>query len=390
MPISIVCQSCGSRLNAPDNMAGRKAKCPRCRTVLTIQTAAPKSVSLPAPKERKLPKRRELEPKERITHLEEVPDETESEERITHLEEVPDETESEEEVVIAKVAKKPKRKKQRRRRDHSEPTEPAWLFWLFSVVGFVLVAGSIVFGAIYKGHGGLLLVYSVILAVMIPISTVILILSMFISSWLGGGIEFGEAHVVIPKAAVLLLVVNLIGLLPLGGFLAAPVWLFGLMLLFRLELWEARLLVFVNWGLNFLVRMAVFAAIMAAFAHEGLRSDLGQRLGQQAAILGEEVEAIHAIENLGGSCSTENEEDDGPIVVVTLAGTHATDADLVRLKSFPKLRWLDLSATLITDAGLIHLKKLNQLETLILTGTKVTNAGVADLQTALPRVRIVR
>jgi hypothetical protein len=50
----------------------------------------------------------------------------------------------------------------------------------------------------------------------------------------------------------------------------------------------------------------------------------------------------------------------------------------------------NLRATQITDAGLVHLKKLKQLETLTLTGARVTDAGVADLQAALPRVRIVR
>ena len=189
---------------------------------------------------------------------------------------MPDEAEPVEDVVAAKPAKKPKRKKRRHPRERSEQTTPTWILWLVSVGGFALLAGLIVLPAIYKGYGALVLLYSVIMAVMIPISTVILIVSMFISSWLGGG------------------------------------------------------------------------------------------------------------------CSTENDEDDGPIVSVTLAGTQATDADLARLKSFPKLRSLNLSGTPITDAGLVHLKKLNQLVTLTLTGTRVTNAGVADLQAALPRVKIVR
>jgi len=173
--------------------------------------------------------------------------------------------------------------------------------------------------------------------------------------------------VMIPKAVGLLLVVNTISLLPFGRFIVGPIWLFGLMILFRLDLWEARILVVVNWGLNFFARMAVFGAVMAIFSHADLAFGPNHRPGQQGAVL-EEADAINAIEGLGGDCSTENDDDVGPIVAVTLARTRATDADLARLKSFSKLRKLDLSSTLITDAGLAHLKGLKQLETLTIKG----------------------
>jgi hypothetical protein len=135
--------------------------------------------------------------------------------------------------------------------------------------------------------------------------------------------------------------------------------------------------------------MAVFSAMMTVFSHDGSHLRPNHRSSQPAAS-SEVLQSIEAIDNLGGDCSTENDDDEGPIVTVTLARTRATDADLAQLKRFPKLRSLDLSATQITDAGLVHLKQLNQLQTLTLTGTKVTNAGIADLQAALPRLRIVR
>jgi hypothetical protein len=371
MPIRVACHSCGRQLNAPDQLSGRKAKCPSCGTVLSILAAEPIDAVTPVPKERKLPKRGPPEPEERIT----------TEPEANH--------EPEEVVEAARVAKKPKRKKRKRPAKRSDQPALNWVPWLLSLGGIALLAGSIAFAAIYKGHAAEVLVYSVILLVMLPISTIILIASMFISSWLGGGIEFGEARVVIPKAACLLFIVNLISLLPFGRFIAAPIWLFGLMFLFGLDFWETRILIVVNWGLNFLAQMAVFAAITTVFSHDGFHFRPNDRPRQPTAS-SEVTQAIEAIDNLGGDCSAENEDDDGPIVTVTLARTQATDADLARLKSFPKLRTLDLSATQITDAGLVHLKQLNQLQSLILTGTKVTNAGVADLQAALPRVRIVR
>lgn len=395
MPIRVVCHSCGRQLNAPDHLAGRKAKCPRCHSILSIQAAVPKNVLPPAPKGSKLLKRRQSEPEERITSEPEWRDDSEPEEKIE----------------VTRVAKRPKRKKRKRPPKPVNQGLSGWVLWLFSVGAFALVAGSIALGAVYKGHGAEVLFYSVILAVMVPISTVILIVSMFISSWLGGGIEFGEARIVIPKAIGLLLVVNMIGLLPFGRFLAAPIWLFGLMFLFGLELWETRILVVVNWGLNFLAQMAVFAVIMTALSHGGARLGPVPQLGQQTADSAEE-QAMDAILDLGGDFSTENDEDEGPVAAISLAGTRATDAVLARLKSFPKLQSLDLSSTSITDAdlahlerltslrslnlsrtqisdaGLVRLKKLNQLQNLTLTGTRVTREGTADLQAALPRVRI--
>lgn len=252
MPIRVVCHSCGRQLNAPDNLTGRKAKCPSCQTILPIPAAETVDVAPPEAKERKLPHRRQPKPEERITHEPEARDEPEPVEV----------------VEVGRTPRKPKRKKNRPQPKRSEQQSPAWVLWLLSFGGCAALAGGIAFPAIYNGHGAEVLVYSIVLAIMIPISTIILILSMFVSSWLGGGIDFGEAHIVIPKAFGLLFVVNLIGLaVPFGGWASLPIWVVGLMFLFNLDMWETRTLVVVNWALNYLGRMAVFLAITAAFAH---------------------------------------------------------------------------------------------------------------------------
>jgi hypothetical protein len=36
MPIPVVCQSCGVKLNAPDSAAGKRTKCPKCQAIMTI------------------------------------------------------------------------------------------------------------------------------------------------------------------------------------------------------------------------------------------------------------------------------------------------------------------------------------------------------------------
>jgi|SRR5579885_2855469 hypothetical protein len=99
-------------------------------------------------------------------------------------------------------------------------------------------------------------------AILLTISVVVLIISMFITSALGGGVEFGEVHIVLAKAIPLLIVVTLLELAPYGSLIAIPVWWFGLMLLFRLDFWEVRILVFVNWGLNALA----YYALLTMFA----------------------------------------------------------------------------------------------------------------------------
>lgn len=92
--------------------------------------------------------------------------------------------------------------------------------------------------------------YVVAFAVFLPISVAILIVSMILSSNFVGGIEFGSVQSVIAKSAVLLVVVNIVGLLPFGILLSLPIWWGGLMVLFHIDFWECRVLVFVNWFLN--------------------------------------------------------------------------------------------------------------------------------------------
>src|SRR5271157_5201409 len=36
MPIGVVCPSCAAKMRAPDSLAGRKTKCPKCGTALVV------------------------------------------------------------------------------------------------------------------------------------------------------------------------------------------------------------------------------------------------------------------------------------------------------------------------------------------------------------------
>ncbi|SRR5579875_3512732 len=103
--------------------------------------------------------------------------------------------------------------------------------------------------------------YVIGFAIFLGISVVILIISMFITSAFGGGVEFGQVHIVLAKAIPLLIVVNLLQLVSFGIVLSIPIWWIGLMVLFRLDFWEVRTLVAINWGLNALAHFALLAAL---------------------------------------------------------------------------------------------------------------------------------
>jgi hypothetical protein len=40
MPISMKCPQCGKKLNAPDSAAGKRARCPHCKTIVTLPAAS--------------------------------------------------------------------------------------------------------------------------------------------------------------------------------------------------------------------------------------------------------------------------------------------------------------------------------------------------------------
>jgi len=67
-----------------------------------------------------------------------------------------------------------------------------------------------------------------------------------------------------------------------------------------------------------------------------------------------------------------------------------TDAGLKHLRGMTELQTLNLQETQVTGAGLEHLKGMTEMQFLNLRNTQVTGEGVAELQKALPRLRIHR
>jgi hypothetical protein len=74
--------------------------------------------------------------------------------------------------------------------------------------------------------------------------------------------------------------------------------------------------------------------------------------------------------------------------VLYLHRTEVTDAGLKEVARVEYLEKLYLGGTQVTDTGLLELNGLKQLQILDLRFTRVTEAGAADLQKALPRLKI--
>jgi hypothetical protein len=76
---------------------------------------------------------------------------------------------------------------------------------------------------------------------------VIVIYSMFIES-----LDFGRLSTFALKSVVLVAIVAVVvTFVPYGGWLSLLVWWVGLMAIFRMDLWQSRVLVVLLWGVNF-------------------------------------------------------------------------------------------------------------------------------------------
>jgi hypothetical protein len=253
---------------------------------------------------------------------------------------------------------------------------------------------------IANGHLLELAVYGVAWVVMMVVSLVILIASMFISSAIAGGIDFGDAFTAIPKAFFLVAPINVLYLLPLEGigfirfFLVLPIWVIGLMMLFGLDLWEARFLIFINWFLNqgaFFVLFMIFTSIVM---HGGAKLDELEpgfpNIADEKVAEDEKPWTAEDIIGMGGTVERDENAPGRPVVGISLRGAAIDDESVVELRGFTELIRLDLSETQITDRGLLMLPMFPKLQVLTITGTKTTDLAIRSLPQIMPGVQVTR
>jgi hypothetical protein len=104
--------------------------------------------------------------------------------------------------------------------------------------------------------------YVIILAISWVLSFPILILSMIATnSLLGGDVEFGPLGPALLKGSFLVILGDAILLfVPFGFLLWVLVFWLGTGLLFRVEFWQARVFVVVNWVWNVVVSFLLMKA----------------------------------------------------------------------------------------------------------------------------------
>jgi hypothetical protein len=75
--------------------------------------------------------------------------------------------------------------------------------------------------------------------------------------------DFGPLGSFAIKSAVLITIIAVVGVIPYARWFTLLFWWFGLMIIFKKDFWECRVLVILIWGLNIVISL-LLRGIMAA------------------------------------------------------------------------------------------------------------------------------
>lgn len=384
MPIVVACTACNQRLKVKEELIGRKAKCPACGGIfLALEDVEPVTDDHPV-----LPSKPVGRPDPVARGKSRPPVETPPPKKKPAP---PPEPEPEDEPPQDSQDEAPRKKKKKKRKKRRQEEETGSI-WPWVAVGGVIVTCLILTAILVVRRIGVnetVIEYAVYLGIMMPVSVGILVLSMIISSSLGGGIDFGELHVALLKAFILLLITNVLGLWQYGCLLNGLVWWCGLMVMFRLDFWEVRMVSFVNWFLNVIGGYAVWMVVASLLGGGHLDPEdlnLGRmRRGDRDAEAGWTAEEIR--QHGGKLIPSKNDPDE--YVELDFSGSKITDADIPKLGRFTGVRRLNLSNTGITDAAIEHLAEFDPLDRLNISGTKITPGGLQRLRRVMEETKSI-
>jgi uncharacterized protein YbaR (Trm112 family) len=445
MPISVVCPACMKKLLLPEEKAHKRLRCPYCANSFTLDDALPELKDDPD-------ERLTTRPAATVAHsrpvevgpIEVSPIEvTPVEDEPIDLEPVAPERrprggppapakrrrgEQIQEIPVAQPAgRPPEEEPELLQLDEESPRRPArpgrrpgkgkrsaqfvrksdsdeqaiWPWWAFGAGGVGAVMMFFLFVIVFTRSGFEAKGYAAYMILAVPISTVLFFVAMYLSSVLLGAMEIGDIRVAIPKAIILVFFVNLVNMIPVVGvFLTLFVWLAGLFALFRLDLWEARMLLFFNWLLNWGIRFVLMAALLSWAMGGGARLPTMGGMGGGGGAMqdnGWQVEGDDGgppwteddVKKRGGTVRYDPRAQEAHIVIaISFRDGRVTDADLAHMGDFPALTYLDVSNNPITDRGIEHLLACPDLKILTVRATKVTDRGARALKNALPRLTI--
>jgi predicted Zn finger-like uncharacterized protein len=400
MPQSVLCPSCASRLRVPEQALGKRVRCPKCSNsfVADGQGQAPEELPLAtsfrpsvAGEGKSPPRPEENEDFELVPVAKMKPGKEEAAEPGPEQEPA-----DESDEAPAEKPKKKKRKKKRRRPHDDESESPAWPWFVFGGSAAFLLLSFLFLLTVFLDWENPVKFAAAYLLVGIPVSTVIFFIAMFLSSVLLGAVEIGEIHVAVVKAFGLVVIVQFVTVvtLPISFYasyaLSFIVSVVGLVMLFRIDIWEARIIVGINFILNLLLNLALLGVLHTIMTHAEKAGDVGgNRPGQPSPAVQKQGWDNEDVFDHDGDVEYDR-KDDSAVIGISFRDAHVTDADLAHMKDFPRLTKLDLTNTSITDKGLAHLKGCKNLQVLILTRTKVSKEAVEELKQDLPRLQVVR
>jgi predicted Zn finger-like uncharacterized protein len=409
MTQSVLCPSCASRLRIPEQALGKRVRCPKCSNAFLADKQDEGPVdSVPEARPARPPLStalRQAKADEALSRPKADPDDDYELVPVARAKPRGEEAEEPEEGLEpvdmsdeapAEKPKKKKRKKKRRRPHDDESESPAWPWLVFGGSAAFLLLSFLFLLTVLLDWDNPVKFVAAYLLIGIPVSTVIFFFAMFLSSVLVGAVEIGEIHVAVVKAFGLMVIVELVSLLPLGIYasycLSFVVSVIGLVLLFRLDIWEARIIVGINFILNLCLYLALMGVLHTIMTHAEKAGDVGGNRPVQPspAVHKQGWDEEDVFDHDGDVEYDRKHEDDAIVIGISFRDTHITDADLAHMKDFPRLTKLDLTNTSITDKGLAHLKGCKNLQVLILTRTKVSKEGVEELKQELPRLQVVR
>jgi hypothetical protein len=308
MPLSLTCPSCSARLSLPEKAVGKRLKCPRCRQVVPFREAdleleilesrEPDIIDLDEPEvvedevqmvarmakpARKRPPAEEEEvPKAKASRRPRPPEDIQAEPPARGKRPP---AEAEEAAPLRRD--RPKKKKRKGKRPppvRDEHQAAVWAWWVFGGGGVFLVMCFFAAVAVFADFTSRAKFLAIYMLFAVPASTVIFFVAMYLSSVLFGALEMGDLRVAVVKAFILVLLVTLVSLLPGAGFLLTlPVWLIGIFGLFRLDLWEARMLLATNWVLNWGLKFALIGLLSNMLVHGAGKDAFGPSKGDLPA-----------------------------------------------------------------------------------------------------------
>lgn len=103
-----------------------------------------------------------------------------------------------------------------------------------------------------------------IFAIIFAYSAVLWALVLVIYSAFVESLDFGPLSTFALKSVILVGIVAAVAtFIPYGGLLTLIVWAIGLVIVFKMDLWEIRVLVLLLWGVNFLFGLLIRGLIVA-------------------------------------------------------------------------------------------------------------------------------